>query len=107
MELPLRLIARIFALLLIPFAAGAQTVTVPKITQPAQTITITTSKQGGKVAFTIPAQVIAEPTVVPVTIPTVTFTVVCTIPSDSNIITNPDGTKTVTGMKCSFTPVTP
>jgi len=113
----MRLIARILALLLLPLAAFGQTATTaPK--------SITTGTGAAPVVITFPvpkngwAKLVLTPANIPplaVNIPALsvvpptnaTFNVVCTIPNDSNIITNPDGTKTITGMKCSFSAVTP
>lgn len=108
----MRIIAHIFALLLLSCALGQTATTAPKgiTTGPPGQVTqpVTFTYKGSKISFYlqpawIPPVAVNIPAL-PVTLPpgtTLTLTFTCTIPPDSQTVTNPDGTKTITGIKCS------
>ncbi len=111
----MRILSQLLMLLLVPCAWGQTATTAPK------SITTGTGAPATKVVFQVPKNGWASFTLVPANIPpvavnipaltgpitlpaTTTFTFTCTIPSDANIITNPDGTKTITNMQCAIKP---
>jgi hypothetical protein len=83
-----------------------QTVTTTAPVVPAQTITITTQKNGGKVSFTIPAQTLKPLTamVLGQTAPIVFVPMSVACDFHHGITTlNLDGTLTITGAVCTLT----
>lgn len=105
-----------FGFLLICLDGVCQTASVPKqtiiTTAPvvnAQTITITTAKNGGRVSFTIPAQTLSPLTATipassaPVSMSGFTGSFSCAMSSTGSFSTNPDGSITVTGLTCTIT----
>lgn len=113
----MRITARILALILWPSLLWGQVATTAPTTTtttqpPQKNVVITTSKQGGKISFllspeNIPPLPVSLPALTVVPAASVTYDAVCTFPADSDIITNPDGSRTVSKVSCTFTPHVP
>jgi len=112
---------KFLALLLFPLAAigqsaavPAQVVPLPAVVDPGWTLQFSVPRNGGSVKLTLPSrtllpasQTTTKAVAAPVTLSGSKFTFAIEFPPDAQIITNADGTRTITGATVTLTPVTP